>query len=159
MNAEYDKGYQSGYDAGYKRAMLDYGLEDDKPCEDAVSRQAVFNQIFYSTDNSGDVELGSVLRRRIENLPPVTPKQRWIPVSEGLPEIEEDCDFSDDVQVTIETRCNPMGDLYRYVVQADWDGEKWCDAYGNNYFNDAEDDTKVTAWMPLPEPYEEGADE
>lgn len=31
MNAEYDKGYQSGYDAGYKRAMLDYGLEDDKP--------------------------------------------------------------------------------------------------------------------------------
>lgn len=36
MNAEYDKGYQSGYDAGYKRAMLDYGLEDDKPCENAV---------------------------------------------------------------------------------------------------------------------------
>lgn len=46
-----------------------------EPCEDAISRQEVLNQIFYSTDNSGDVVLGSVLRRRIENLPSVRPQE------------------------------------------------------------------------------------
>jgi len=50
------------------------GEEELQPCEDAVSRQAVLNQIFYSTDNSGDVVLGSNLRKRIEKLPSVTPK-------------------------------------------------------------------------------------
>lgn len=50
--------------------------------DDLISRQAVLNQIFYSTDNSGDVVLGSVLRRRIENLPTVRPQEsktgHWI---------------------------------------------------------------------------------
>lgn len=36
--------------------------EEQEPCEDTISRQAVFNQIFYSTDNNGDVVLGSALR-------------------------------------------------------------------------------------------------
>ena len=41
---------------------------------DAVSRKAVLNQIFYSTDNNGDVVLGSALRERIARLPSVTPQ-------------------------------------------------------------------------------------
>lgn len=41
---------------------------------DAVSRKAVINQIFYSTDNNGDVVLGSALRERIARLPSVAPK-------------------------------------------------------------------------------------
>lgn len=44
-------------------------------------RQAVLNQIFYSTDNSGDVVLGSALRHRIENLPSVKqepPTGHWM---------------------------------------------------------------------------------
>lgn len=45
-----------------------------QPCEDAVSRKAVINQIFYSTDNNGDVVLGSALRERIARLPSVTPQ-------------------------------------------------------------------------------------
>ena len=49
---------------------------------DAVSRKEVFNQIFYSTDNNGDVVLGSVLRERIARLPSVTPQEpktgHWI---------------------------------------------------------------------------------
>lgn len=48
--------------------------KEQEPCDDAVSRQAVLEQIFYSTDNDGDVVLGSTLRRRIENLPSVTQK-------------------------------------------------------------------------------------
>jgi len=53
-----------------------------EPCEDAVSRKAVINQIFYSTDNSGDVVLGSALRKRIARLPSVAPQEpktgHWI---------------------------------------------------------------------------------
>ena len=41
---------------------------------DCVSRKAVINQIFYSTDNNGDVVLGSALRERIARLPSVTPQ-------------------------------------------------------------------------------------
>ena len=50
---------------------------------DLISRQAVLNQIFYSTDNSGDVALGSALRHRIENLPSVENKGEWIKVQSG----------------------------------------------------------------------------
>ena len=53
-------------------------LNEQEPCDDAVSRQAVLKQIFYSTDNDGDVVLGSTLRRRIENLPSVTPKSETV---------------------------------------------------------------------------------
>jgi len=44
---------------------------EQEPCGDAISRQAVINQIFYSTDNNGDVVLGSTLRERIARLPSV----------------------------------------------------------------------------------------
>lgn len=48
---------------------------EQEPCEDAVSRKEVLNQIFYSTDNTGDVVLGSALLERIERLPSVTPQE------------------------------------------------------------------------------------
>lgn len=54
---------------------LTKAISEQEPCEDAISRKEVLNQIFYSTDNSGDVVLGSVLRRRIENLPSVRPQE------------------------------------------------------------------------------------
>ena len=82
MNAEYDKGYQNGYDAGYKRAMLDYGLEDDKPCEDCVSREAVLACEQHIWDDCGVISVEDV-----KALPPVTPKQRtgkWIWQTEDI---------------------------------------------------------------------------
>ena len=42
---------------------------------DAVNRKEVINQIFYSTDNNGDVVLASTLRERIARLPSVTPQE------------------------------------------------------------------------------------
>ena len=57
--------------------VIRHAVEEMKqePCEDAVSRKAVINQIFYSTDNSGDVVLGSALRKRIARLPSVAPQE------------------------------------------------------------------------------------
>ena len=57
----------------------------------------------------------------------------WIPVSERLPEI------NDDVLISLEWGI----DIGRYS------GGEWCSEWINNY-----DDGNVYAWMPLPEPYE-----
>ena len=73
---KYQKAFDDGYANGYEQARFDY---EQEPCDDAISRDAVLKQIFYSTDNNGDVVLGSTLRRRIENLPSVTQKSgKWI---------------------------------------------------------------------------------
>ena len=71
-----------------------------EPCDNAVSRKAVLEQIFYSTDNDGDVVLGSTLRRRIENLPFVTQKSgKWIEdeygnvICSGCKRFRRDCRY------------------------------------------------------------------
>ena len=58
---------------------------------------------------------------------------RWIPVSERLPEKE------DEVLVTTS---------WNNVCMAWCDNEKWRAEYINGY-----DDDEILAWMPLPEPY------
>jgi hypothetical protein len=74
------------------------------------------------------------LRKKLaEHLEQEPKTGHWIPVSERLPEI------NDDVLISLEWGI----DIGRYS-----DGE-WCSEWINNY-----DDGNVYAWMPLPEPYE-----
>ena len=67
-------------------------------------------------------------------------KQRWIPVTERLPER--------DVQVLGWYKDNPFSQ-YRPEVVA-WNGNGWVFVYAHRYV------TNVTHWMPLPELPEEG---
>ena len=67
-------------------------------------------------------------------------KQRWIPVTERLPER--------DVQVLGWYKDNPFSQ-YRHEVVA-WNGNGWVFVYAHRYV------TNVTHWMPLPEATEEG---
>ena len=67
-------------------------------------------------------------------------KQRWIPVTERLPER--------DVQVLGWYKDNPFSQ-YRPEVVA-WNGNGWVFVYAHRYV------TNVTHWMPLPEAPEEG---
>ena len=79
----------------------------------------------------------------LDKVPSVTPKQPgWIPCSERLP------DNDIDVLVTDGTDCAVA--YWRTDAQA-WDDSMhgWCDLYG----------LEVTAWMPLPKPWEGGQDE
>ena len=62
-------------------------------------------------------------------------KQRWIPVTERLPER--------DVQVLGWYKDNPFSQ-YRHEVVA-WNGNGWVFVYAHRYV------TNVTHWMPLPE--------
>lgn len=67
-------------------------------------------------------------------------KQRWIPVTERLPER--------DVQVLGWYKDNPFSQ-YRHEVVA-WNGNGWVFVYAHRYV------TNVTHWMPLPKAPEEG---
>jgi len=72
----------NNYDFALKKGIEALKQEDvlDKIIDEIMDTGAYEQEVFYSTDNSGDVVLGSALRERIKKLPPVTPirpKGHW----------------------------------------------------------------------------------
>ena len=83
------------YGVSFTDALADRLLEEFKPCDDAISRQAVTdtticegiscNECSFNTCEDG--QAGCLLKERVDKLPPVTPQQKtghWI----EHPEIE-----------------------------------------------------------------------
>lgn len=107
---------------------------------DYISRQAALDAFGlsektrkYGGNHSGyDTMMLYEIQDVIEVLPSVTPKQRWIPVHERLP--EEYCLF-----------CDIDGDVFYGHI---YDGRWWAEGQDDRIKN-------VIAWMPLPEPYKE----
>lgn len=135
--------------AEYLDAYTEEGCPESKlqPCDDAVSREFMYKlgARCIAVRNEND-ELVAITT--IESLPPVTPKQRWIPVSERLPE------NSNLVLVTAYWH-----EKYQVMVGAYWgNGVWWCVPWSNT----SREHLKMLnaiAWMPLPEPYKEGESE
>ena len=107
------------------------------PCEKCpvVGKKDCFEEV-----NTAAAEL--IERLTAENTV-LREKQRWIPVTERLPER--------DVQVLGWYKDNPFSQ-YRPEVVA-WNGNGWVFVYAHRYV------TNVTHWMPLPEAPEEGEKE
>ena len=105
-----------------------------EPCEDAVSRQAVFDAFEEWVNSREDWNEHPVwFARSLVSLPSVTPTQKWIPVSEKLPE---------------ESLNSVIGwDAYRercvFVQYID----------GHFQITGIDESFDILAWMPLPKPY------
>lgn len=130
---------------------IDYAINSlaQKPCEDCISRQALRQKLrehydFFVNAYGGFNNLSLNDKFRVDeitnciamvvNAPPVTPHPRWIPVSERLPESDDDVLVVDDA-----------GGLASVGID-------WFDIYNGRWVNSQ----NVTAWMPLPKPYERG---
>lgn len=120
---------------------------------DLISRQAVldvlrnlaFDHIFQCGEYYGEDERQLTIINAgkaidvIESLPSAEPEQKWIPVSEALP------DYEDIVIVSIR---DDSGDTpYSYTTAGFYvtDGHLWI--------VDNEVRRDIVAWMPLPQPY------
>lgn len=121
---------------------------------DLISRQAAIDAIHedillkphndsWFRANHEFVTVGYV-ERTLLAVPSAQPEPRWIPCSERLPEARR--------SVILSTK-NWTGEGCYWETTAHhviWKGYRWNATYW---------DDEVIAWMPLPEPYKEGADE
>ena len=123
-----------------------------EPCEDAVSRDSVKFLLCKETCHPGAFCPDGFCREiceKVDALPSATQKQRmveWIPVSERLPEEDHwlggsGKQFSDNVLISITNHEDEdaWSDISQ-TIDGEWRFElpRHC---------------KITAWMPLPEPY------
>ena len=131
----------------------------ERTYEDIISRQEVIKELeelnaisFYEL-NEHSREAYREIKQMLKELPPAQSEQRWIPVSERLPEPEKEYVLISkkptkisgskwSVDIAIRTLDPRSGKI------------QWRDSG----FGVIQDD-KVLAWMPLPEPYKEGEDE
>ena len=175
--------YIRGFEQGRTQGMIDTKAEEvaqpelatnlQQTCNqlatDCISRQAAIDEISkyasiwmeYDADMTqeevAEAALNAAKRTLVhilEELPPAQPEQRWIPVTERLPE-----EYG-EYQITWVTSFTPNKRLigsaeYEITSEYDYDngrfkGEWLLDDYIKNY-----PDVKVLAWMPLPSPYRE----
>lgn len=106
--------------------------------DDLISRQAAIEALRRAEALTRAFGYHNVIEA-IREVPSAQPEQRWIPVSERLPEKGErvlaTVNFDDPFVCEI--------DYWEDAKKAEWDMEQM------NFVE------SITAWMPLPDPYKE----
>lgn len=147
---------QQPYEEDVQR-VVDYLLKPinkSTTSEDCVSRQAVVEYIKASGAELGHDSENEIVVEDILNMPPVTPTQKWIPVSERLPE--------EDGEYLLFGKIDEDEENYIFIGEFDTCGEQfgiWLEQFdrttlgclGSEFF----EYSSVIAWQPLPKPYEE----
>ena len=105
---------------------------EQQPCEDCINREDAIKHSHIEYDDDGEGHR-VIYTEDIEELPSVTPKTRWIPVSERLPDI--------NIHVLAQFVMGGMAECYY--------AHNWWHIVGGVRISGDE----VIAWMPLPQPY------
>lgn len=153
-------------------------IEEQEPCEDCVSRKQVLTEIKKWWRTALDAKGTPLICETIKELPPVQPKQEWIPVTERLPELKHQkwgYRESDPVYVTVRQKELIGAPLvpYTYCVNDDniGIGRWYADLESISECVDLEEGSsghnmsldsagcEVIAWMPKFELYKENKDE
>ena len=133
--------------------------------DELISRQAAINAVL-DLDVSNRVSWRDAVIDTLDNLPSAQPEQRWIPVTERLPE--------DLAEVNVTWVNHDPEPYYDFVKDKPCSGSAvyykgswyWYSStcvdilaeYGRNEMDKIDDGIEVVAWMPLPEPWK-GEDE
>ena len=130
----------------YRKIMCH--CEEQEPCEDAISRQAVIDAFHSKFADGFDIDRwwnSTSVLYAINEVPSVNPqKTGWIPVSERLPEDNELVLFSTKTDRVFEGR------FFSDNTDRQWYSFRDETFAWNNV---------VIAWMPLPEPYKAESEE
>lgn len=133
-------------------------------CEELISRQAAFShfrRIIESCSLDGDYNQGFVdgiefCSNFLGVLPSEQPEQRWIPVTERLPEYMEPVLTWDGGAYCVEKRIPYIRDDDGEPIEGDWWVSDDYDEYDSDGYPNLRDGACI-AWQPLPEPpYQEG---
>ena len=115
-----------------------------EPCEDAINRQAALNELEHLRELSADgemIEADDVLTT-LTFLPSVQP-QHWIPCSERLPE----------PRVAVLGYAPRYKNIFALYYDSMMGWMVWSPIRDDCFPNSQ---GEIVAWMPLPEPYQEG---
>lgn len=134
-----------------------------EPMDDLISRQMAIDALArmmprsYTPDGShpADEEIFRAQEvfadciEALEILPSAQPEQRWIPVTERLPENDN------EVLITVWDAEDDYVEVYKGFYQGHEWWTQWC--HGCSKIKDEPcGENIVIAWMPLPEPYQGG---
>ncbi len=119
--------------------------------DDLISRQAAIETINSHFGFNVEEEYGSAVQEVINGLPSAQPELRWIPVTEQLPEDEQEVLVTRHFLSDNQLKKNAITESF-YVEVASRMDEEWR-SYSDEY-KIKRDLHKVIAWMPLPKPYE-----
>lgn len=124
--------------AGEEPYVPDTNVGDMISRKDAID--ALKEKVFHNLSDEfyGAMQVFDIVTTALLELPSAQPEQRWIPVSERLPEVRQ--------WVLCQCRATIM-DVLRLTKEGCWQRL----SPRTEYFA-----TFVTAWMPLPEPYKGG---
>jgi len=128
---------------------------------DLISRQAAIDALDKRFDSIPKTTEILLLRKDLRNLPSAQPEQRWIPVTERLPEKrdwylgifkEQDTGWINPIPFI----CDYVGKETKATTKEYWILKECTDReeHIDYYFN-----LECVAWMPLPEPYMRGGED
>lgn len=151
IHNEREQAYMKGYEDASKRFRAE-------PCEDAISRQAAIdylmdNMTWYGEDGyeTDEDEKRDNIESLINAIPSVTPQQRWIPVSEKLPKINQRVLVTSYGRVCYAMMISADGNSGYpiFKLQDSLNERVICETTVHSKFTTS----RITAWMPLPQPY------